>query len=408
MRARRAVLAGLTSLTLALAAVACRVTSDNAPAAPTCDEPGVTSGAVRVGLVYPDTGNSATLFQPFRSGVDARLGVANAAGGVGGRRVSYAWRDDASDPNGNESAARDLVGSQHVFGLIESTSVATGSAAYLHGLGVPVTGTSLEAVWTQNDTMFSYSNMVSDGPSVTTWGTFVAQRGGRRAVIAQSGFSATSMNLADKLALSLQAAGVQVVGRVDATGPIDVGGIGAKVRDSGADVLVGAVTGAAFGQVVLGARTARANLRVILSPVSYDQRLLQLYGPVLAGVYTFVDYQPFEVDTPTHRRFLAAMRLYAPQMSPPAQQAALAGWIATDIFLRGLEAAGSCPSRAAFIHGLRAVRGYDAGGLLPAPIDFSEHFGQVNRCYTFLQVNADAKRFDLIRPAPLCGTELTQ
>ncbi|WP_243407162.1 ABC transporter substrate-binding protein [Frankia canadensis] len=384
------------------------MTSDNAAAAPSCDEPGISPGAVRLGLVYPDTGNSASLFQSFRAGVDARLGIANAAGGIDGRRADYIWRDDASNPRGNAAAARDLVANQHVFGLIESTSVATGSAAYLHGLGVPVTGTSLEAAWTQNDNMFSYSNMISDGPSVTTWGAFVAEHGGRRAVIAQSGFSATSVTLADKLTLSLQAAGVRVVGRVDATGPIDVAGIGERVRDSGADVLVGAVTGAAFGQVVVGARAARANLRVILSPVSYDQRLLQVFGPVLAGVYTFVDYQPFEVDTPAHRRFLAAMRLYAPQVSPPAQQAALAGWISTDMFLRGLAAAGPCPSRAAFIHGLRATKGYDADGLLPAPIDFSSHFGQVNRCYTFLQVDADARHFDLIRPAPRCGTELGQ
>jgi ABC-type branched-subunit amino acid transport system substrate-binding protein len=393
-------------LTVALGAVGCRVSDKAKPAAPSCAEPGVTPDSVRLGLVYPDTGNSASLFAPFRAGVDARLGVADDAGGVNGRQVRYTWRDDGSNPAGNDAAAHTLVEGDRVFGVLESSSVASGSAAYLHGAGVPVTGPALEAAWTHNDNMFSYSNMVSDGPSVTTWGAFVAERGGHRAVIAQSAFSATSVTLADKLALSLQAAGVQVMGRVDATGPIDMPGIGEKVRASGADVLVGTVTGGAFGQVVVGARMAHADLRVILSPVSYDQRLLRLFGPVLAGVYTFVDYQPFEVDTPAHRRFLAAMRKYAPQVSPPAQQAALAGWISADMFLRGLAAAGPCPSRAAFMRGLRETKGYDADGLLPAPIDFPTHFGKVNRCYTFLQIDAHAKGFDLVRPAPRCGEQI--
>ncbi|KJE24582.1 amino acid/amide ABC transporter substrate-binding protein, HAAT family [Frankia torreyi] len=407
-RAHRRLLVGLLGVAVALGVVGCRVSSDEKPTAPVCAEPGVTPDAVRLGLLYPDTGNAASLFAPFRAGVDARLGVADAAGGVGGRQVRYTWRDDASNPAGNEAGARALVQTDRVFGLIESTSVASGSAAYLHGARVPVTGTSLEAAWTQNDNMFSYSNMISDGPSVTTWGAFVAERGGRTAVIAQSAFSATSMTMADKLALSLQAAGIRVVGRVDATGPIDIPGIGEKVRASGADVLVGAVTGAAFGQVVVGARAAHANLRVILSPVSYDQRLLRVFGPVLAGLYTFVDYQPFEVGTPAHQRFLAGMLKYAPQVSPPAQQAALSGWISADMFLRGLAAAGPCPSRESFIRGLRGLKGYDADGLLPAPIDFSSHFGQINRCYTFLQVTADAQHFELVPPAPRCGDEIGQ
>ncbi|MGF7235705.1 MAG: ABC transporter substrate-binding protein, partial [Frankia sp.] len=65
---------------------------------PTCASPGVTGTQVNIGLLYPNTGNSASLFGPFRAGVDARLGVANADGGVNQRTVTYTWADDASDP----------------------------------------------------------------------------------------------------------------------------------------------------------------------------------------------------------------------------------------------------------------------------------------------------------------------
>ncbi len=365
--------------------------------------PGVTADEVRLGLLFPNTGNAASLFDPFRAGVDARLGAVNEAGGVHGRRVEYTWRDDESQPGVNETAARMLVDQYQVFGIVESTSAASGSAEFLHGRGIPVTGTSLEASWTTFDNMFSYSNMIADGVSVSTWGDFVAEHGGTTALIATSSLSAASGAFGAELAASLEAAGVRVVGTVDATGPINFADVGAQVRDSGADTLVGAVTGAAFGQVVLGARAAEANLRVILSPSGYDQSLLDVFGRVLSGVYIFVDYQPFELDAPGHRAFLDAMTRYAPYLQPPNKQAALSGWISADMFLRGLTEAGACPTRERFIEGLRAVRDYAADGLLPAPIDFTASFGQLGRCYTFLQVAPDASRFDVLRPAPRCG-----
>nr|MDT0666212.1 ABC transporter substrate-binding protein [Micromonospora sp. DSM 115978] len=106
---------------------------------PSCVAPGVTAEQVKLGLLYPFTGNAATLFRPFRAGVDARLGVANEAGGVHGRDVVYSWRDDESRPAANLAAARSLVDADGVFGIVESTSVATGSAGYLNSQGVPVT-----------------------------------------------------------------------------------------------------------------------------------------------------------------------------------------------------------------------------------------------------------------------------
>jgi len=400
----------LLAAAAAVPAAACDSSgSDSAAPGPAtgCEpSPGVTADEVTLGLLYPDTGNAASLFNPFRAGVDARLGVANAAGGVHGRKISYIWRDDESTPAVNLSSARELVEHDQVFGILESSSAAAGSADYLHRTGVPVTGTSPEGIWSYYDNMFSYSHMIADGSAISTWGDFVAEKGGARAVIALSTFSTASIDFADELRVSLESAGVTVVGTVDATGPIDLKDMGERIRASGADTLVGTVTGAAFGQVVLAARAADVPLKVILSPTGYDQGLLDLFRTILADVYVFVDYQPFEMDTPAHRTFLAAMTEYAPYLQPPSKQAALAGWISTDMFLRGLEQAGPCPSRERFIAGLRAVRDYAADGLLPEPLDLTESFGHVGRCYTFLQVSPDGTRFQVVDPAPRCGRRL--
>ncbi|MGF7236408.1 MAG: ABC transporter substrate-binding protein, partial [Frankia sp.] len=310
------------------------------------------------------------------------------------------------DPPTNLVAARRLVDADNVFGLIESSTAASGSAAFLHGLNIPVTGASLETPWSTDRNMFSYSTLISNGASVSTWGDFIAAHGGHTAVIASARFSATSMTIAREMAASLRSAGIQVVGTVDLTSPIDDGKIGREIKATGADVLVGAVTGASFGQAIAGARGEGAHLKVILSPTGYDQSLLTLFGKTFAGVYLFVDFLPFEEDPATHQAFLNAMATYSPQTQAPSGQAALSGWISADMFLRGLAAAGPCPTREGFISGLRSVRDYDAGGLLPEPLNLTTSFGQISRCYTFLQVAADGSKFVVVPPAPRCGSKL--
>ncbi|WP_235486799.1 ABC transporter substrate-binding protein, partial [Frankia sp. AvcI1] len=71
--------------------------------------PGVTDSSIKVGLLYPDTGVMAAQFTGYRAGVSARFGVENAAGGVDGRKIDFAWQDDQSDPRGNLQGARGLV-----------------------------------------------------------------------------------------------------------------------------------------------------------------------------------------------------------------------------------------------------------------------------------------------------------
>jgi branched-chain amino acid transport system substrate-binding protein len=373
-----------------------------------CVAPGVTADTVKLGLLFPETGISSLLFGPFRAGVDARLGVANAAGGINGRKITYTWQNDASSLTGNLNAAMTLVDADKVFGLIESTTVATGSAGFLAGRGVPVTGTSLEAVWAQHTNMFSYSNFVTPGPSISTWGDFVSAHGGHSAVVLQTPLSATSRSIAGKLKQSLKSAHITIAKTINVnigvtTDPV---ALGQRIAATGADVLIGSLGGATFDTVAIAARRAGAKLRVILNPDGYDQSLLHQHGAALAGMYYFVNYAPFELDTPAHRAFLAAMATFSPQVQPATQQIALSGWISTDVFLRGLTAAGACPTRAGFINGLRAVHDYNADGLLPGSVDFTADFGQLNRCYTFVQVSPHGKRFNVVQPSPLCGRRL--
>jgi branched-chain amino acid transport system substrate-binding protein len=398
----------VTIIVLTILFVMCGCASSQMSAGPSCVAPGVTDSQVKAGLLYSATGSSADLVLPFRAGVDGRLGVANAAGGINGRQIAYTWSDDQSDSGTNAARARDLVETDDVFGIMESTTVATGSADYLRSHDIPVTGTSPEPVWGSHYNMFNYSNYIADSSAVSTWGDFAEAQGGHVAVLLDTSFSSTSMSVAHELNQSLAAAGVRVADTIDVgLGAIDVAATTAVLRRTGADTLVGAVTANSFNRVASAARAAGIRLRVALSPTGYDQRALTQWGAAIAGNYYSVDSAPFELDSPAQRQFLADMATYAPQLIAPEQQAALAGWIAADMFLRGLSAAGACPSRAAFISGLRAVHSYNAGGLLSGPIDLANNFRELSLCYTFLRVSADGRRFEVVAPAPRCGRRVS-
>ncbi|WP_239337110.1 ABC transporter substrate-binding protein [Frankia sp. CiP3] len=392
--------------TIALTVVACGASPISGhPEGQNCTVPGVTDKEVKIGFLYPATGPLADGFHAFRAGVDARLSAANADGGVNGRTLSYTWRDDASDPATNLVSARALINDDGVFGIIETTGAATGSAPFLHEQGIPVTGLALEPVWGADDNMFTHLSFASPG-SITTWGDYAVSQGGRTAFILRTAFSETMRTIAENVSTSLRTAGVRIAGSADVSPSASPTSLGAQIKASGADTLIALTAPDALDQALIGARNAGVPLKVTLSfSPGYDQSLLQKYGRQLAGTSYFLEYTPFELDTPAHWEFLRAMNMYAPQLQPPVQGGALSGWISADMMIRGLQEAGICPTRQQFIHGLRAVRDYNANGLLPAPLDMATNAGQLNTCLSFVKVSDDGTRFNP-EPTARCGRKI--
>jgi branched-chain amino acid transport system substrate-binding protein len=390
-----------------LAVTACGTTSNtHSQSSSSCTTPGVSANQIKLGFLFPSSGLDASGFATMRGGLDARLGVANAAGGVDGRTISYTWQDDASNPGSNLSGARALV-TQKVFGIIETTLESSGSAAYLHANGIPVTGVALDPAWATNNNMFTFSSFVGPG-SVTTWGDYVAAQGGKTALILRQAFNAGTRYQVAWLSASLRAAGVQVAGSVEvASDAVNIPGIAAAIKNSGADSIVSLTPPVAFDQAISGLRAAGITLKAAMTYTpGYDPGLLKQYGRGIAGTSYFLDFAPFELKTAAHRAFLDAVAKYAPSLDPPTQGGAVAGWITADMMIRGLRAAGPCPTRKGFIAALRGITDYTAGGLLPAPLDLTTSFGQLNRCYWFVKVNSDGTRF-IPEPAARCGERIS-
>ncbi|MBL7487555.1 ABC transporter substrate-binding protein [Frankia sp. AgB1.9] len=401
-----------TTAALALAAVAAGCSSSAANGANSCVSPGVTAKQVKVGLLYPDTGLVSNGLLSVRAGVTARIGLANASGGVRGRQIMLVPEDDHSDPEANLSAARHLVEKDGVFGIVEETAVASGSASYLDQQGIPVTGLAVEPVWAERPNMFT-DVLPFNGPAVTTFGLFGKQQGATRAFVLQDTSLATSQRVTSSFAASFASQGIALVGNADySTNTYSADTIAKQIIAARADAIIGGVSASSLAQILVAARQRGAQIKLTLALSGYDQRLVQQYGSQVAGMSVLLTYAPFESNSPALGAYRTAMAAYAPELVQPDDTVALTGYVTADLFLRGLEAAGPCPTRAAFIQALRAVTDYRGTGLLPGPVDLRKEAGGSQTCYYFVQVNRSGTGFDAVRQndgpgdGQWCGKEL--
>ncbi|THJ75462.1 branched-chain amino acid ABC transporter substrate-binding protein [Candidatus Frankia alpina] len=365
--------------------------------------PGVTRDEVRLGLLYPDSGLLAEAFPGLRAGVDARLGEVNATGGIQGRKIVYEWRDDAGTAEGNLSGARELVDQRGAFGVLEFTAAATGSAKYLADRRIPTVGLAAEDVWTKYGNMFSFASTLA--APVDTYGRFVKERGGTSAFLLRSAMSAGVSGAALRIGQSLQALGVDVVGSFAYTSGADsVTDVARQIVSSGADTVVTMITPADLPPVLRAIRELGGSPKVVLSLNGYDHSLLRRHGPDLAGVLVPVFYRPFEAGGAPIQHYLDAMARYSPQTDDAEQEFGLIGYINTDLFLRGLQAAGPCPTRQSFLAGMRTLTRYDAGGLIQ-PTNAGATRGRQSTCFALMQVNPSGSAFGVAQDN-LCGRAL--
>jgi ABC-type branched-subunit amino acid transport system substrate-binding protein len=334
---RSAILA--TAATAATVAAGCG-TPDGAAGRAACTTPGFSADSVKIGWVYPDSGAVSSGMISARSGFVARVEQQNAAGGIHGRKITFAWRDDAGSNLQNLQAMHDLVDNERVFGVVESTTAAAGGADFLHAQGIPVAGLPAEPLWADHtyNNMFAHGYLITNGPSVDVFGTFVRAKGGTKAAMVLSDSNGTANQISEKIAESLRAAGIPVspqtfIYNESSSNPLQ---LGQQLKAAGVDTVIGTLPAADASDIMTGAHTAGAQIRVFLSAAGYNRAILQEKGPTIAGLYTYMNYVPFVNPTPAHDRYLAAIQAYAPELEPPDQEMALLSYIGTDIFLTGL------------------------------------------------------------------------
>jgi ABC-type branched-subunit amino acid transport system substrate-binding protein len=411
-----AVAALVATAAVATLATGCATGSTPTPVASgaTCDTPGFAGKTIKIGFIYPDTGAVARSFGAAKAGFMARIAQQNASGGIHGRQIVWEWQDDQGDPGVNAQASAQLA-RDGVFGVVES-SIATsgGEKAVLKPQDIPVTGLPAETIWSDHNypNMFAHAYVYGTAGSTTVFGEFAKAQHVTRVAVIDSDVATASNGMDTELKDSLKAAGIAVSPQtfIYNSAHTNPEALGLQLKQAGVDGVVDALGAEDISQIMQGARAVGAPIKLFLAASGYDHSVLQQSGKTMAGLVTFLNYVPLEAQVPADTTYLNAMRRYVPELNPPDQELAFLSYISTDLFLAGLINGPACPTRASYIALMRSMTNYDAGGLLPGPVDMTKNWGRINNCYAFVRVNSAGTAYDVV-PDPTghqqwCGSPI--
>ena len=353
----------------------------------TSSDVGVSPTTIKIGIISSLTGVSSSNFADSPAGALARIDAQNAAGGVDGRKIELVSVDDNSTVQGDLTASQAMAKEKGVFGVIDYSAFTYGGYRALQQAGIPVTGYSFDGPeWgVQPDSnMFSYLPPVS-----TAWngqyyypnyvGKFLQSIGAKKPAGFAYGVSPSSIASIKVIFKGASQTGLSACypnyttpfGAVDFTAQV------LQIKSLGCDAVIGSFVDAS--DVAMATALSQAGLGNVkkLWYTGYDTLTLKspasraafegsyfsspvLFDRSIPGVGTMLDNFA-KYDSTFHAGDLPDFGAWG-------------SYIAADLMIKGLQLAGTNPTRKAFISNLRQVTNYNAGGILATPTSFT-NFG---------------------------------
>jgi branched-chain amino acid transport system substrate-binding protein len=371
------------------------LTSASAGAAAAGSE-GVDAKSVTIGYITSKTGVAGSTFQNADTGCKARIGRANAEGGVNGRKINVEYADDQSSQN--LTVEQDLVQNKHVFMVVNNSPFAFLGYRFLLQNGVPMIGGGYDGVYygdPGNEAIVSASgNVVNvNGVSYTLLPNVMKEMGASKVAALAYGVSASSTAAANNLQkLAVPQVGLKAV-YTNTTidfGTTDVGAPVLGIKNAGADAVYLPMVANSNLAVVQGLAQNGVKMKSEVLATGYGQDLLdqpaaQTFGP---EVVMQTGFAPVELKTKATKQFQADLKKYANFTKIP-DYGVYTGYISCELAVLGLKNAGNPPTREAYVPNLRKVGTYDQAGLACQPVDISSAtFGKAppTNCGWFVQV----------------------
>lgn len=374
--------------------------------------PGVTASQITVGLDTSLTGPAAANFNGAVQGVTARFDLQNAQGGVNGRTIKLTVADDQSSPQQAQTAVSSLIQVRNAFGLIFVSDLVSAAYRIAQQAGLPVVGAPIDGPeWgTKPNT-----NMVSvqgDQSGVLSTYTFLAKAaqlaGAHNMASLAIGGEQPSIIGAQSFVNAAKSVGLNVgyrnysipIGSVDATGVV------LAMKQAHVDGFMSYMLNTTDFAIMEGAKQAGLNLAAPMDFTSYTQDLLDNPSVLAAaqGIVVDVAQVPVEEHTAATQSQQAAFKTYENFSGVPNLNWTY-GWLSADLFIKGLQSAGTNPTRASFLNALHNTQGWTANGLLARAPDLSlKDFGTAppTACAYFVRLQGSAY-VPLNQGQPICG-----
>ncbi len=407
---RRSARVVLLSAVVALAAV---TGLSGVAGAQTGSVPGVTDKSVKIGFISSETGVASETSKGSIDACKARIGRANAEGGVNGRKIEVEYVDDQSGP-ANLDIAKDLVQNRNVFAVVNDSALAFFAYRYLVDAGVPVVGGGFDGTYYYdkgNESIISGLGGGSPIPGLTftIGGQVMKKLGGTKIGAVGYGISpASSENAQAVYQYGAPAEGLKptYINKTVDFGSTDVGPVVLGIKNSGADSLWLPLNPATNLAIITGLQQNGAQMKAILSATGYGQALLD--SPAAAALTPndvfLTGFRPIELGGKAVKQFMADRKKYTNTTGVP-EWGEYTGYVDCDIVVRGLELAGKDLTRKGFVDGLRNAGEYDMAGLSCQPIDLSyTNYGKASPSYCqWAMVVEDGKWKVLNKGKPYVG-----
>jgi len=364
--------------------------------------PGVDTTSIKVAVISPRTGASASNFAGFYEAAKLRMDQQNAKGGVNGRKIIVTSYDDQASGAIQSGVASKAIDQDGNFGIIEATTADT-MFPTLKAANIPVVGlTNLPAQTTDRNAFGATGAFTTLYTSLGSAQKLKDLGASNVMVINHNSPGANSAGTAFLATTGL--VGLTNASRIaDAPiGAYDATSTALKFKASGADSadLILLVDGSvsvlsAFKQqgitpkgVLVAGLSDPAT--VAKAPAALEGATGSTYGTVAPGV----------PGKPGLRTYVNGMK--AAGFNPYGSSAPI-GFVSADTFLKGLSLAGKCPTRQGFIDQLRNQDNIAGAGLLPIPISYKPGLtpnGDPASCGWYMTVKAGTLVPDL---KPTCA-----
>jgi branched-chain amino acid transport system substrate-binding protein len=397
---RNAVLAAIAALPVVIVA-----TTESAA--------GASAAPITIAYVTDLTGPGAAENSASPSAFEARIDLQNAEGGVHGHRLVPLIIDDQTSPSAIATAVQDA--DSKALGIVSQSPLFFLAAKYPQEAGVPVTGSYDDGPeWgTQPYTnMFAsdYGSVDPKYPVNTEVGQFLKSHGGTVLGTYGYGISPTSSRAAIADGESFQHAGGKT-GVVDTSvgfGSVDFTSAALTSKQDKINALVPDMDTNSNFALATALQQAGVKLKVALFATGYEPSVIK--SPVwntVQGDYFYASFRPWSLPDAGTKQMQAAMEKYGhfTKTEFPSYSQSEA-WVGADLMIKGLELAGKNPTRAAVIKDLRALKSYNANGLLPITLNYSTIFGHDPAKTCVWIMKAGKTGFTPLSPQPFCGTDI--
>ena len=353
-------------------------------------EIGVTETEILVGGVASKTNALGGVYDQAFVGAQAYFDMINEKGGIYGRKIKVVKNHDDQITN-NQSEVKALINEDKVFAVVPVATLVFSGAAELTKANIPTYGWNINPEFTPAPNLFGEKGSYLCFDCATAVQPWVAkQLGAKKVGVLAYGIAEQSKECAKGVVASFKKYPVAEIAYEDsdvAFATTDMSVQVQKMKDAGVDYITSCMD--TNGVTTLAKEMKKQNLTAThFLENAYDSAFIAKFGDLFQNSIVRIGSVPFEAATKPAG--LTDFATYIAKAKGEQNETSLAGWMAADLFVTGLKAAGPEFTRQKVIDATNKLT-WNANGI-NSGVDWTEAHSKsgTEDCSAFVQIQGNA------------------